>query len=83
MDEMNKDICFMFNEREGCTGRINMNICGEACPFRKTEEEQMRAEKKIVARFNKINYIGTYKSRIDGQILYANDGVKKKVYLEV
>lgn len=83
MDEMNKDICFMFDEMKGCTGSIHMSVCGPNCPFRKTKEQQMRAEKKIVKRFYNMDYIGSYKSCIDGTLLYKNDGKEKVAFLEV
>ena len=66
-----KDECFM-KKRGSCRCLMDMTNCGEKCPFRKTEEEQRAIEAKIVKRLIETNYLGTYKSCIDGATLYSN-----------
>lgn len=76
-----KTECFMLTKKGTCNGMIRQSICGPDCPFRKTFDEQLAIEKKIVRRFEEIGYIGTYRSRLTKAILYKSDGRSTEVYI--
>ena len=74
--EKKEERCYMLTAGM-CSADIDRITCGSSCPFYKTEEEQRMAEEKIVKRFREINWYGTYRSCINGEILYRNVGKGK------
>ena len=69
-EEFTRKDCYMLSALNPCG--VKKSACGFKCPFRKTLEEQQKAEAKIVERFKEIGYVGVYRSCITGEVLYRH-----------